>query len=85
MVSLLHRTDRLGLVSNVVAFTLLALISNGIIFALGWSLSSDSSELQPAWAVGVVWLMLLAALGAARWFIVVSLLLGYCYSPKYFL
>jgi len=76
MFSLLHRTDRFGLVSNVVVFTLLALISNGIIFALGWSLSSDSSELQPAWAppgwaVGVVWLVLLAALGAARWFIVV--------------
>jgi translocator protein len=76
MFSLLNRTDRLGLISNLVTFTLLALISNGIIFALNWSLSSDSNELQPlwappGWAIGVVWLLLLAALGVARWFIIV--------------
>jgi translocator protein len=75
MFSLLNRTDRLGLVSNVVTFALLALVGNGIIFALDWSLSSDSTELQPTWAppgwaIGMVWLVLLAALGAARWFIV---------------
>jgi tryptophan-rich sensory protein len=74
MFSLLNRTSCLGLISNVVIFTLFALISNGIIFAMGWSLSS--TELQPpwappGWAIGVVWLLLLAALGAARWFVVV--------------
>jgi translocator protein len=77
MFSFLNRTDRLGLVFNMVIFTLLALICNGIIFAMGWSLSSDNAELQPSWAppgwaIGMVWLVLLAGLGAARWFIVIQ-------------
>ncbi|MCU0527766.1 MAG: tryptophan-rich sensory protein [Elainella sp. Prado103] len=76
MFSLLNRTDHLGLFSNIVFFALLAFISNVITFALNWN-SNSNTELQPVWAppgwaIGGVWLVLLAALGAARWFTVMQ-------------
>jgi translocator protein len=72
MFSFLNRPDRLGLISNIGFFALLALVSNIVTNAFDWNSSGDAVELRPdwappGWAIGVVWLGLLALLGAARW------------------
>ena len=48
----------------------LALATNGLIFALGWN--QPDHDIQPSWAppgyvIGIVWTLLFACMGVARW------------------
>ncbi|MCU0567128.1 MAG: tryptophan-rich sensory protein [Oculatellaceae cyanobacterium Prado106] len=75
--ALLNRPNLLGLISNMLFFAVLAAVINAITLALGWGAGNDPAELQPTWAppgwaIGGVWLILLAALGAARWLAIVQ-------------
>jgi tryptophan-rich sensory protein len=57
------------LLLNILIPVVLALATNGLIFALGWT--QPDHDLQPRWAppgyvVGMVWTILFALMGAAR-------------------
>jgi tryptophan-rich sensory protein len=57
------------LLLNILIPVLLALATNGLIFALGWT--QPDHDIQPGWAppgyvVGIVWTILFALMGAAR-------------------
>ena len=56
--------------ANILTPVLLALATNGLIFALGWT--QPDHDVQPGWAppgyvIGIVWTVLFACMGAARW------------------
>jgi tryptophan-rich sensory protein len=56
----------------VLATVLVTLALNGLIFALGWAGPSAASGrvyplLPPGWAIGAVWVVLLALLAVAYW------------------
>ena len=70
MSNLLDRKGPAGLAANIGLAVGLALLGNGIIFALGWNGDEPGKQLpsfQPAgWVIGAVWTGLFAAMGAAR-------------------
>jgi len=69
-VSILDRPDRTGLISNISIAILSALVVNGFIALVNPSemASPGSVHLQPpGYVIGTVWLVLFAAMGAARW------------------
>lgn len=71
IVELTRRRSHKGLYVNIAAAVLLTLVINGVIYALGWN-SEDQARLQPefappGWFIGSVWVLLFAAMGAARW------------------
>jgi tryptophan-rich sensory protein len=64
--------ERNGLFSNIAWSVGAALLTNGLIFGLGWNTPSDAprpSFAPPGWAVGLIWVILFAFMGAARWFV----------------
>ena len=75
--NILNRTDRTGLVANVVAAVVTVIAVNAVIFLSGWFQTDTPAAQQsrldpPGWLVGVVWVFLFAFLGAARWLVVRS-------------
>lgn len=71
MTALLDRKPPTGLAANMALAVAIAAIGNGIIFLFGWNGDAPGKQLpsfQPAgWVIGMVWMMLFAAMGAARW------------------
>ncbi len=70
MTAFLDRQDRSGLWLNMAAAVGLALVCNALVFGFGWN--QTASRATPAYAppgylVGIVWTLLFAAMGAARW------------------
>lgn len=67
----IERPQTAALAANIAAAVGIALLGNGIVFALGWSGEAPDkivpSFQPPGWAIGVVWTALFAAMGAARW------------------
>lgn len=70
----LRRDDGNGLVINVGVAVGSALLANAIIWALDWNSGEDASKspsfAPPGYIVGIVWVILFACMGAARWSIV---------------
>ncbi len=70
-VDAMNRDDRLSLVRNVLLAAALGLIVFGLVLAFGGdrrAAEPDSLWLWlPGWAIALVWLVLLAFLGASRW------------------
>ena len=57
-----------GLAANLVVFVVTPLVVNGVIFGLGVQRNGGAQTgLPPGWVVGTIWLVLFAAMGAARW------------------
>lgn len=71
MTALLDRKTPTGLAANMALAVTIAGIGNGIIFLFGWNGDAPGKQLpsfQPAgWVIGMVWMTLFAAMGAARW------------------
>jgi benzodiazapine receptor len=71
LVDALNRDDRNGLSLNVGLAVGAALVLNGVIFVLGWNKMTDYAPQPwfqpPGWVVAVVWLLLFALMGRARW------------------
>lgn len=72
MTPILDRTDRTGLWLNMAAAVGLALVCNAIVFGFGWN--QTSMRVTPVYAppgavVGIVWTLLFAGMGAARWLV----------------
>lgn len=71
MTALLDRTTPVGLGANMALAVAIAGLGNGIIFLFGWNGGASGQQapsFQPAgWVIGAVWMMLFAAMGAARW------------------
>ena len=68
-----NRKDKLGLWANMSLAVASALIGNAIIFAMGWNRQPEEiypSFAPPGWAIGAIWVVLFAAMGAARWLLV---------------
>jgi len=60
-----------SLPGNLAAFLLPTLVLNGIIFGLGWDVSTPPSPyLPPGWVVGSIWVVLFIAMAIARWLLV---------------
>jgi tryptophan-rich sensory protein len=69
-VGILERPDRTGLIGNTSIAVLSALAVNGFIAVVNPSemASPGSVHLQPpGYVIGIVWLVLFAAMGVARW------------------
>ena len=70
-VDALNTDDRLALVRNILFAAGLGLIVYGLVLALGGDRRAGESESLwlwlPGWAITLVWLVLLAFMGAARW------------------
>lgn len=73
MTALPNRPTPSGLAANVALAVGLVLALNGLVFAFGWEGGGDgASSLRvelPGWFVGLVWTLLFAGLGAARWLV----------------
>jgi tryptophan-rich sensory protein len=68
--SIFRDHGRRGLLANAGAFTATCLATNGLIFGLGWNAESSAGTvplIPPGPVVGVVWTMLFAGMGTARW------------------
>ncbi len=75
--NIFNRTDRVGLAANVAAAIVTVIAVNAVIFLSGWFQTDTPAAQQsrldpPGWLVGVVWVILFAFLGAARWFVMRS-------------
>lgn len=69
---LFQRTDRVGLWANAVGAVVLAIGVNSGIFLSGWDEGYAVPEpwfAPPGWVIGVVWIFLFMAMGAARWLV----------------
>lgn len=68
--ALFDRPDRLGLAANVAAAVGLATVCNALVYAFGW-VRADMQPLPPlappGYVIGLVWTVLFALMGAARW------------------
>jgi tryptophan-rich sensory protein len=75
-ISILNRTTWQGLLANVVVLVGLSALGNGIVNLFGWDSSQNPapkpSFAPPDYVVGLVWVLLFAVLGAARWLLVGS-------------
>ncbi|MGJ3647729.1 tryptophan-rich sensory protein [Sphingomonas sp. GlSt437] len=74
-VGFLNRRDRLGLLANIVAPIALAAALNALIFGLGWNQPTHGDHdaiAPPPWVIGLIWIVLFALLGVARWLLVLS-------------
>lgn len=71
MSSVLDNRNPVGLIANIGLAIAVAAVGNGIIFLLGWSGEVPGRQFPafqpPGWVIGLVWMALFAALGAARW------------------
>jgi len=57
-----------GLAANLAVFVGAPLVVNGLIFGLGWARTDGpQAGLPPGWVVGVIWVVLFAGMGTARW------------------
>ena len=69
----LERSDRRGLWLNLALVTALAVLVNGLIFALGWNRSSADDARSwfapPDRVIAAVWVGLLGLLAVARWWL----------------
>jgi tryptophan-rich sensory protein len=75
MWAFLDRPDKTGLISNTSIAILCALAVNGFIAVVNPSEMADpgSVHLQPpGYVIGVVWLVLFAAMGVARWLLLIK-------------
>jgi tryptophan-rich sensory protein len=64
------RPSRAALWLNMAAAVGLALACNGLVFGLGWNQTAvrdTPAYAPPGYVVGIVWTLLFAAMGAARW------------------
>lgn len=71
MATVFDHKSSLGLAANISLAIGIACLGNGIIFAFGWNgdgAGKISPSFQPpGWVIGMVWTMLFAAMGTARW------------------
>lgn len=71
MTALLDRKTPTGLAANMALAVAIAGLGNGIIFLFGWNGGASGQQAPsfqpPGWVIGAVWMMLFAAMGAARW------------------
>lgn len=70
MTTFLDRQDRSGLWLNMAAAVGLALACNALVFGFGWNQTDvrpTPAYAPPGYVVGIVWTLLFAAMGAARW------------------
>ena len=68
MMERLRGKAKKNLSTNLAVFVGAPLVLNGIIFALGWNRPrAKAAGIPPGWAVGSLWLLLFAGMGAARW------------------
>ncbi len=65
--------DRRSLIASVAIIVAITVFTNGLIFGLGWAGPSSAIRpnhlLPPGWAIGSVWVVLLALLGVAFWWL----------------
>lgn len=70
MTAILDDPDRRGLIANAAAFVATCIVVNGLVFGLGWTAGSAAVRpplIPPGPVVGIVWTILFACMGAARW------------------
>ncbi len=68
--SILDRSDRTGLISNIGIAILSALLVNGFIAVVNPSEMANPGSVRwqpPGYVIGAVWIFLFAAMGSARW------------------
>jgi tryptophan-rich sensory protein len=73
--SFLNRTDRTGLISNAGMAILSALAVNGIIELINPSEMASAGDVPlqpPGYVIGIIWTLLFAAMGSARWLLVAN-------------
>jgi tryptophan-rich sensory protein len=62
---------RAGLIANVAVLLGVTIAINGFLFAVGWAGAATDARrmpmIPPGWMVGLIWTVLLALMGAARW------------------
>jgi translocator protein len=78
MLEIFNSSEISGLIANIIASVGGTTIINGLIFGLGWS-SIDKPALldntvlprltPPGYAFGIIWTVLFALMGTARWFV----------------
>ncbi|MEK7343493.1 MAG: tryptophan-rich sensory protein [Pseudomonadota bacterium] len=60
-----------GMIANLALPVGLTLALNGFVFAVGWAGEPARNQrlpmLPPDWAIGTIWVVLLALMGLARW------------------
>jgi translocator protein len=66
------RSNKLGLTKNALGAVAVALITNAIVFLAGWNGADDgqteASFAPPGAVIGIIWVVLFAMMGSARWF-----------------
>lgn len=71
LMSVLERSDRVGLVATATIFAGAAVVLNGIIFAFGLNGDDDAvarlSWAPPGWAIGAIWVLLFVLYAVAHW------------------
>jgi benzodiazapine receptor len=60
--------SRHSLAATLAVYILAPLALNGIIFTLGWQDAAPKNPmLPPGWVIGLIWMLLFAGMGIARW------------------
>lgn len=70
--SLLNNPRRAGLFANVALLAVVTMALNAFLFSVGWAGAAAEAQrrvpvLPPDYVIGLVWVSLLALMGAARW------------------
>lgn len=72
VLALLNNPRRAGLIANIAVLAAITIALNAFLFAVGWAGPVAEAErrvpvLPPDYVIGLVWVALLALMGAARW------------------
>ncbi|MBY0520698.1 MAG: tryptophan-rich sensory protein [Sphingomonas sp.] len=70
--SLLNNPRQPGLIANIAMLAVVTVALNAFLFSVGWAGSTAEAQrgipvLPPDYVIGLVWVALLALMGAARW------------------
>lgn len=70
---MLNHPGQKGIIANILLFVTAVIVMNGLVFGLGWDVTSDKAALQTPYIkpsgilVGTVWIVLIVLLSIARW------------------
>lgn len=70
--AMLNNPGRVGLIANIGLLAAVTIALNAFLFWIGWAGAAAEAQrrlpvLPPDYVIGLVWVMLLALMGAARW------------------